>query len=301
MALTKLPNGTFPPGLMGGADYQRVLAQLAALGVNLSSPRIVYFGINEISDGALLFVGGSFYKSVGATSITGSPTKYVKIIPDGDTATAEYVASLAGVAWNSDYCGYYDSDEPANLYLFDEAEALKDGQVTAIRTAVPATRVLRATDADLADDAVLLNGQAPSYYQAIYDTPQISTSTSSTSTVTCDAIAPGRCARFGHDAALTNFGTKSFNLPSGGFYVVMLANAAFSGSSGTSTKTATWNGTQLFSTSGAVSFSITGQEVNLNKVPILRGGGQTIMQYQQGTGSSSPIDCDWECIIWRVA
>lgn len=301
MAMTKLPNGTFPPVLMGGADYQRVLVQLAALGVNLSSPRVIDFDNDEIFDGVLLFVGGSYYKSVGATSIAGSPTKYVKVVPDGDTATAEYVASLAGVAWNSDYCGYYDSDEPANLYLFDEAEALKDSQIASIKTTIPATRVLRATDADSADTAVLLNGRAPSYYQAIYDTGQMSTSTSTTSTVTCNAIAPGRCARFGHNASFNwNLGTnKSFKLPNGGLYVVMLANAAFFLSSGNA-QTATWHGTNLFSTNGGINFSVSWSEVSQYKAPVIRSGGETIMHYVSN-GASSTMSCNWVCIIWRVA
>lgn len=79
------------------------------------------FSGNTIKQGVRVMVGGVIYLSTTATTITGTPSDYVKITPAGATASASYVANLTGVTWNSVYNHY--EDVSGNVYLFYEAKA----------------------------------------------------------------------------------------------------------------------------------------------------------------------------------
>ena len=72
------------------------------------------------------------YRADSAETVTGSSSKYIRIVPAGATATANYVANLSGVSWNAQYNGYYDGS--GNLYIFDENQALYDGAVATVKT-----------------------------------------------------------------------------------------------------------------------------------------------------------------------
>lgn len=78
--------------------------------------------------GSVFQIGGSVYIASADTSITGTPSDYVKIIPGVSTATAAYVANLTGVTWNDTYNGYYDVG--GNFYIFDEDKAYYEGVIT---------------------------------------------------------------------------------------------------------------------------------------------------------------------------
>lgn len=101
------------------SDYQQQNALTAALMLGLQLP-VKISGGNVLS-GSLFYVGGTLYKVTSDTAITGVSSDYVKFTPseDGASLAAAYVASLAGVTWNSVYKGYYDAS--GNLYVWDFA------------------------------------------------------------------------------------------------------------------------------------------------------------------------------------
>ena len=92
------------------------------------APQFVVAG--EIPQGVVLQIGGVVYRADSDTAITGTTSDYVRIVPDGATATAEYVADLSGVTWNTQYNGYYDTS--GNLYVFDEGVALAAGDISSV-------------------------------------------------------------------------------------------------------------------------------------------------------------------------
>lgn len=108
------------------ADYQ---AQNALIAVN-ALQGVTPFSGGNILKGAVFNIGGVLYKATSNTAISGTASPYVKITAAGATASAAYVASLAGVVWNDTYNGYYDG---VNLVVFDEGLAIKLGQVTTVK------------------------------------------------------------------------------------------------------------------------------------------------------------------------
>ncbi|MDH4127365.1 MAG: hypothetical protein OEV44_01330 [Spirochaetota bacterium] len=114
------------------ADYQAQnnLTQASFLTLN----ETIEFETTSIFKGTVLQVGGTVYLADADTTITGTASNYVKITPaaGGATAAASFVANLTGVTWNSTYNGYYDGS--GNLYIFDEALAIKNGALTVAKT-----------------------------------------------------------------------------------------------------------------------------------------------------------------------
>jgi hypothetical protein len=129
MAISRvaIPTPTAPVSL---TDYQAQLDQITALNQAFTGRNIV--DVATIHAGSVMMIGGVLYKSTTDTTITGTPSKFVKITPSGTTAAAAFVASLSGVAWNHAYGGYYDGS--GNLYLFDEARAVNDGDISTAYT-----------------------------------------------------------------------------------------------------------------------------------------------------------------------
>jgi len=84
--------------------------------------------------GAVFYISGELYIADSETEITGSSSNYVKVTASGDTASAEFVSDLSGISWDADKAGYYDLS--GSLYVFDEALAFLDGEVSSIRTKV---------------------------------------------------------------------------------------------------------------------------------------------------------------------
>jgi hypothetical protein len=137
-----------PTAPVAVADYQAIISQLEA--------RIDSFSGREIVDGStiragtIMSIGGVAYKATTDTTITGTPSAYVKITPAGATASASFVANLTGVTWNHAYGGYYDGS--GNLHVFDEGKAVADGAITVPYThygvsAGPRTRTFTSTGA----------------------------------------------------------------------------------------------------------------------------------------------------------
>jgi hypothetical protein len=135
MALTRIDNPT-PSAPDALADYVQILAkQTNAILQSLrnNSHTCIDFTNNFAREGVVFHVAGALYKAVTDQAISGTPSKYVKITPSGDTATIEFVASLSGVSWNDAQSGYYDGTV-SNLYVFDEARAVYDGVVSSGKT-----------------------------------------------------------------------------------------------------------------------------------------------------------------------
>lgn len=87
-----------------------------------------------IPQGVVLQIGGVVYRGDSDTTISGTESPYVRVTPDGATASVSYVADLTGVTWNPLYNGYYDGESPARLYLFNEQLAILAGEMSAVRT-----------------------------------------------------------------------------------------------------------------------------------------------------------------------
>src|SRR6185369_1014561 len=135
MALTRIDNPT-PSAPATLADYVQILAVqngaiLQALRGN--SHACIDFTNNLAKAGTVFYVAGVLYKAATDQTISGTPSKYVKITPSGATASIAYVSSLVGVSWNDAQSGYYDAG-PTNLYVFDEARAVYDGVVSTPKT-----------------------------------------------------------------------------------------------------------------------------------------------------------------------
>lgn len=124
MALTEL---TAPAALPSAqADY--VNQNILLTSASLLDPHKIFsidFDNDEIPQGTILNVGGAILKADTAETVTGTASNFVKI--DATAKTASYVASLSGVTWNSVYNGYYSGSD---LYLFDEATAYFDGDIS---------------------------------------------------------------------------------------------------------------------------------------------------------------------------
>jgi len=105
--------GATPSGI---GDWSAVVAMLSALVMDKEQPARVAGSI--VPQGSFFNIGGSLYVATADTAISGTPSPFVKIAASGDSASAEFIVSLSGVAWNSAYKGYYDAE--GNLYIFDE-------------------------------------------------------------------------------------------------------------------------------------------------------------------------------------
>ena len=94
----------------------------------------IQFRDGVIPQGVVLQIAGVLYRADSDTAISGTESDYVRITTDGATATADYADDLVGVVWNPQYNGYYDSQSPAQLYLFNEKLAWLNGDVETIRS-----------------------------------------------------------------------------------------------------------------------------------------------------------------------
>ena len=125
MSITKITDPSSLP--LTTADYQNQNVQIEKLLGNVNQPYPVIGG--NIVKGSLFNIGGDMFYCGADTAISGTASDYVKLVVSGATATPEYVASLSGVAWEQAYNGYYNGSD---LYVFDEAKALVDGELSAL-------------------------------------------------------------------------------------------------------------------------------------------------------------------------
>ena len=126
MALNRID---YPANLTTQADFSQHSELIETRFLDQVTPPLqVVAGV--IPQGVVLQIGGAVYRSDSDTTITGTPSDYVRVTPDGATATAAYVSTLAGVSWAKQYAGYYDGSD--NLYLFDEGKALAAGDIASV-------------------------------------------------------------------------------------------------------------------------------------------------------------------------
>ena len=119
----------YPANLTTQADFSQHSELIETRFLDQVTPPLqVVAGV--IPQGVVLQIGGAVYRSDSDTTITGTPSDYVRVTPDGATATAAYVSTLAGVSWAKQYAGYYDGS--GNLYLFDEGKALAAGDIASV-------------------------------------------------------------------------------------------------------------------------------------------------------------------------
>jgi len=123
MALTLVPFPASAPTSI--TDWEDIInvAEFNTLGVQGTS--MFNFSSNTIKQGTRIMIGGSVYLADADTTITGTPSDYVKITPSGATASAAYVSSLTGVSWNSVW--NFWEDISGNAYLFNEMKNYAGG------------------------------------------------------------------------------------------------------------------------------------------------------------------------------
>lgn len=143
MALTVITDPLSLP--ITTADYQAQNNRTSGLLLDPDKIFPIDFDNNEIPQGAIVNLGGTMLKAVAAESISGTPSKYVKV--DVSAYTAAYVVDLTGVTWDSAYNGYYDVT--GNVYLFDEATAYFDGEISETHTSQGQERSLTLSGLDV--------------------------------------------------------------------------------------------------------------------------------------------------------
>lgn len=148
------PTASAPADL---TDYTRTLDLLynPGLMMGMGLPFPIDFTNNRINKGALFNVGGVEYRATANETITGTPSKYVKLtrIASNAELAPSYVASLTGVTWNDTYNHY--SDGSGELYAFDEARAVFDGAVTTPKTMWGRLAYLKLTNLTVTGDVSL--------------------------------------------------------------------------------------------------------------------------------------------------
>jgi len=126
-------------------DYQAQNTLTAKL--FLMSPLLYHIISDKIPVGFVYMHGGAVYECVtSATSITGTPSNYVKFtkVGDGSTATASYISYAsfaAGYSWDQSYNGYYANGvDPtiASLCIPDAFSSALAGTMTTVKTWVGA-------------------------------------------------------------------------------------------------------------------------------------------------------------------
>ena len=131
MALVRVSDPTDPAA--SDADWTALIAVVKTMALQLNGGALVVKNASdEIEKGSVFIIGDTVYYADADTAISGTSSAYVQITPSGATATAAFVASLAGVSWNSTYVGWYDGS--GNLYVFDEGYALAEGEISEVHS-----------------------------------------------------------------------------------------------------------------------------------------------------------------------
>ena len=128
MSITKITDPAAVPAAV--ADYTAQNTHSERLLGDIHGP----FPIDgsNIKKGSLFNIGGDMFYADSDTTITGTPSDYVKLVLSGSTATPSFVASLTGVTWNDAYNGYYNVG--GDLHVFDELQAYLNGDLTTVFT-----------------------------------------------------------------------------------------------------------------------------------------------------------------------
>lgn len=130
MAIDKLTSPQAIPS--GSSDWVAAVSLIEKAYSNYENGLRIDYSGNLVLAGSIFQVGGSIYIATSDTSITGTPSDYVKLTVSGSNLIPSYVASLSGVSWNATYRGYYDGS--GNLYVFDEMKDRFDEDISTIQT-----------------------------------------------------------------------------------------------------------------------------------------------------------------------
>ena len=146
------------------SDWQKMNNVLEIIAMSTPCGSRVMSG--NVTKGAVIRCGGSWYIATEDTAITGTASPYVQLTPsiDLEELTAAYVATLTGVSFNKTYNTW--SDVQGRVYLFDEAYAFAWGQIPAMNT-IEAWRPANANLAKLLT-AGLGNGKWRSLAETAY-------------------------------------------------------------------------------------------------------------------------------------
>lgn len=134
MAIYKVP----APGATPATFWPETINQLAALVMDKEKFERISGGF--VKAGSVFNIGGILYIANIDTAISGTRDTAIaiKITPNGDTATAEYTASISGVAWNGTYKGNYDVNGNLYIYTAMPGDYVRDGLMTSRSTTVSA-------------------------------------------------------------------------------------------------------------------------------------------------------------------
>ncbi len=146
------------------SDWQKMNNVLEIIAMSTPCGSRVMSG--NVTKGAVIRCGGSWYLATEDTAITGTASPYVQLTPnvDGSELNAAYVETLTGVSFNKIYNTW--SDVQGRVYLFDEAYAYAWGQIPAMNT-IEAWRPANANLAKLLT-AGLGNGKWRSLAETAY-------------------------------------------------------------------------------------------------------------------------------------
>ena len=121
MALDRIDFPTTPNPVTG--DWALINALMTKAFQNIQSP--LQWSGTTVPQGTVVQIGGVIYYGTSDTTITGTPSNYVKFTPNvgdsGATCDVAFIANLSGVSWSKLYNGYYIS---GNLVVFDEIKAI---------------------------------------------------------------------------------------------------------------------------------------------------------------------------------
>lgn len=131
MSITRISAPSALPTAQSDYVAQNSLIDALSLAIH---QKPIWDDSGNVKKGNIIQLGGTIYYVDADTAIGGVSSDYIKLTPSGDgsSCSADYVADLTGVTWNDAYNGYYDVS--GNLYVFDEYNALIDGEIATIYT-----------------------------------------------------------------------------------------------------------------------------------------------------------------------
>lgn len=142
----------YPGDLIDQTDWTEIKDLVETRYLDASAQKIEVVS-GAVERGSIFQIGAVVYRTDSDETITGTASDYVRIVPAGATATAEYATDLSGVNWNSLYNGYYDAS--GNLYVFNEGKALAEGAITGSVVRQKYISQTREGDASIGRDAVV--------------------------------------------------------------------------------------------------------------------------------------------------
>lgn len=130
MSITALSEVTLPDPIAG--DWGKLVSLIDKSFQNINSPLQIDIASNLVPVGATFRYLDKTYYAGSTTTITGTTSAYVKLTLSGSDLIPTYALNLTGVAWDTEYNGYYDASN--NMYIFDEVAAVIAGAISEAST-----------------------------------------------------------------------------------------------------------------------------------------------------------------------